>query len=69
MLENKPTEGLKRFVMAQGESGMLHLYDRELWEFIQSNIQHTLGFITDSDDFEVLHQMQELANEDMELEN
>ena len=60
---------MKKFVLAQGESGMVHLYDRELWEFIQKNIQHNLEFITDSNNFHVLHQMQALANEDMEVKD
>lgn len=59
---------MKAFVLLRGESGMLHLYERKIWEYIQRNIHHYLEFVTDNDDPEVLEQMQKLVNKDIQVE-
>lgn len=61
---------LKAFVLVRGESGRLYLYDREVWEFMEKNNRHHgFEFIVDSDDPEVLKQMQALVNKDIQVED
>ena len=60
---------MKAFVLGRGESGMVYLYARETWEYIQRNIHHYLEFVTDNDDHEVLKLMQELVNKDIEIKD
>ena len=60
---------MKKFVLGRGESGMVYLYEREAWEYIQRNIHHYLEFVTDNDDHEVLKLMQALVNIDIEIKD
>ena len=60
---------MKAFVLGRGESGMVYLYERGTWEYIQKNIHHHLEFVTDNDDPEVLKLMQELVNKDIEIKD
>ena len=59
---------LKAFVLVRGESGMLYLYHTALWEYMEKNNRHRgFKFVVDSDDPEVLKQMQRLVNKDIEV--
>ena len=58
---------MKPFVLLRGESGLLYVYERELWEYMKDmkTPQSTLEFVTDHDDVEALGQMQALVNKDL----
>ena len=63
---------MKKFVLLRGEaSGLLYLYDRETYEFIEKSDTlmgaYPFEFVLDHDDREVLSQMQELVNKDIEI--
>lgn len=60
---------MKPFVLLRGKSGLLYVYERELWEYMKDmKIQlalEILEFVTDHDDKETLEQMQALINKDL----
>ena len=58
---------MKAFVLLRGKSGLLYVYERELWEYMKDmkTPQSTLEFVTDHDDVEALGQMQALVNKDL----
>ena len=60
---------MKAFVLLRGKSGLLYVYERELWEYMKDmKIQlalEILEFVTDHDDKETLEQMQALINKDL----
>lgn len=63
---------MKAFVLLRGESGLLYVYERELWEYMRG-VKHQpqpliLEFVTDHDDIETLRQMQALVNNDLKME-
>ena len=65
---------MKRFMLIRGvSSGMLYLYDRELWEFmVDSNsdtYERTFEFVLDGDDKQELVRMQTLVNKDIQVED
>ena len=54
--------------MLRGESGMLYLYGRALWEYMMdTNSKNGLEFVLDHDDRKTLAQMQALVNDDIEI--
>lgn len=67
---------MKPFVLLRGESGLLYVYERELWEYMKDmkdmkymkTYHSTLEFVTDHDDIEALRQMQALVNNDLKVE-
>lgn len=64
---------MKAFVLLRGESGLLYVYERELWEYMKDikdmkTYHSTLEFVTDHDDVEALRQMQALVNNDLKVE-
>ena len=59
---------MKKFVLLRGESGMLYLYGRALWEhMLDTNSKNGLEFVLDHDDRKTLAQMQALVNKDIEI--
>jgi len=65
---------MKQFVLLRGtDTGMLYLYGRETWEFMQksntTNYGFILEFVVDGDDSETLRQMQALVNKDIEVKD
>ena len=65
---------MKAFVLLRGkDSGMLYLYPREVYEYMQkskmTNYGFILEFVVDHDDPKVLEQMQKLANDDIEIKD
>ena len=64
---------MKKFVLLRGkDSGMLYLYNRDTYAFMEKhdNLGHgfVLEFVVDSDDRETLAQMQALVNKDIDVE-
>ena len=60
---------MKKFVLLRGSTGMLYLYEAKVWDYIQvTHNAHGYEFVTDSDDREVLKQMQALVNNDIKVE-
>jgi len=54
--------------LLRGESGMLYLYGRALWEYMMdTNSKNGLEFVLDHDDRKTLAQMQALVNDDIEI--
>lgn len=63
---------MKDFVLVRGESGMLYLYGRALWEYMldtDSYSKNGLEFVLDHDDRKTLAQMQALVNKDIHTED
>ena len=62
---------MKPFVLLRGESGLLYVYERELWEYMKGmkTYPSILEFVTDHDDVEALRQMQALVNNDLKTED
>lgn len=61
---------MKAFVLLRGESGMLYMYGRALWEYMmETNSKNGLEFVLDHDDPETLRQMQTLVNKDIQVED
>jgi hypothetical protein len=63
---------VKDFVLVRGESGMLYLYGRALWEYMldtDSYSKNGLEFVLDHDDRKTLAQMQALVNKDIHTED
>lgn len=58
---------MKKFVLVRGPSGVLYLYDRKTFEYMQNRNNPQFEFVTDNDDPEVLKQMQALVNKDIEV--
>lgn len=64
---------MKAFVLLRGkDTGMLYLYDREIYEYMEKhgNLGYgfVLEFVVDHDDIEALRQMQALVNNDLKTE-
>jgi hypothetical protein len=60
---------VKKFVLLRGESGMLYVYGRALWEYmLDTNSKNGLEFVLDHDDRKTLAQMQALVNKDIAIE-
>jgi hypothetical protein len=61
---------MKKFVMLRGkDTGMLYLYDRDTYEYMEKhgNLGYgfVLEFVTDNDNREVLEGFQKLVNKDL----
>ena len=62
-----------RYVLARGESGLLYLYEKRTWEYLQRDKTfadtHILTEVAEGDDPELLRQMQSLVNKDLEYKD
>ena len=64
--------GKKWFVLVRGDSGLLYLYEREMWGRMvksTSKIPYSTEPVAESNDIEALRRLQSLVNKDMEVGN
>lgn len=55
-----------KFLLVRGESGLMYLYEREVWDAIRGKEAFTV--IADSDDRRELMNLQKLVNDDLKKE-
>jgi len=61
-----------QYVLARGESGVLYMYEKRTWEYLQRDKTfantNILTEVVEGDDPVLLRQMQSLVNKDMKIE-